>query len=103
MVEKHIIKNRTADRRRKRIIIMTSINFERISFFLEQLREYVAFQWVETLNLFLENKDIDRLLKLGFSAQTHRFNANSLALDLAGKTEAEMVSYLKNRFGDYFV
>ena len=140
MVEKHIIKNRTADRRRKRIIIMTSINFERISFFLEQLREYIAFQWVETLNLneihrlndlsydcifcfstrifnilnsrelpvirvnfFLENKDIDRLLKLGFSAQTHRFNANSLALDLAGKTEAEMVSYLKNRFGDYFV
>ena len=103
MVEKHIIKNRTADRRRKRIIIMTSINFERISFFLEQLREYIAFQWVETLNLneihrlndlsydcifcfstrifnilnsrelpvirvnfFLENKDIDRLLKLDF-------------------------------------
>ena len=53
------------------------------------------------VNFFLENKDIDRLLKLGFSAQTHRFNANSLALDLAGKTEAEMVSYLKNRFGDY--
>ena len=41
------------------------------------------------VNFFLENKDIDRLLKLGFSAQTHRFNANSLALDLAGKTEAE--------------
>ena len=37
------------------------------------------------MNFFLENKDIDRLLKLGFSAQTHRFKANSLALDLAGK------------------
>lgn len=140
MVEKHIIKNRIAERRRKRIIIMTSINFERISFFLEQLREYVTFQWVETLNLneihrlndlsydyifcfstricnilssrklpvirvnfFLDNKDIDQLLQMGFSAQTHRFCANSFALDLAGKSEEEMVYFLKEQFGDYFV
>ena len=140
IVEKYIIKNRTADQRRKRIVIMTSINFERIAYFLEQLREYIAFQWVETLNLneihrlndlsydcifcfstrifnilnsrklpvirmnfFLESKDIDRLLQMGFTAQTHRFCANSFALDLAGKTETEMVHFLKTRFGDYFV
>lgn len=140
IVEKYIIKNRTVDQKRKRIVIMTSINFERIGFFLEQLREYVAFQWVESLNLnemhrladlsydyifcfstrifnilnsrnlpvirmnfFPERKDIDTLLQLGFTAQTHRFYANSFALDLAGKTETEIVAYLKSRFGDYFV
>mgnify|MGYP000547358737 CR=1 FL=1 len=30
---------------------MTSINFERISFFLEQLREHISFQWISTLNI----------------------------------------------------
>ena len=30
---------------------MTSINFERISFFLEHLREHISFQWISTLNI----------------------------------------------------
>lgn len=51
LVQKHILRNRIIDRRRKKIAVMTSINFERVSFFLEQLRESVAFQWVGTLNI----------------------------------------------------
>ncbi len=49
--QKHILKNQTVSKRKKRIVIMTSINFERVSFFLEQLREHVAFEWVNTLNI----------------------------------------------------
>lgn len=51
LVQKHILRNRIIDRSHKKIIVMTSINFERVSFFLEQLREYVSFQWVGTLNI----------------------------------------------------
>lgn len=49
--QKHILRNQTVSRNRKRIIVMTSINFERISFFLEQLREHISFQWISTLNI----------------------------------------------------
>ena len=49
--QKHILRNQTVSRNRKRIIVMTSINFERVSFFLEQLREHISFQWISTLNI----------------------------------------------------
>lgn len=40
---------------------MTSINFERVSFFLEQIKEYVELQWIGTFNIneIHELKDLD--------------------------------------------
>lgn len=51
MVQKHVLRNRIIDRHKKKIVIVTSINFERVSFFLEQIGEYVALEWVGTLNI----------------------------------------------------
>lgn len=119
---------------------MTSINFERVSFFLEQIREYVALEWKGTfnineihrlekleydcifcfssriynilsaqnlpvirLNFFVSQEDIDRLLARGFSTLKHRFLTSSFVLELAGKSEREIVEYLKEQYGDYFV
>jgi len=47
LIQKHILRNRIINQQQKKIVIMTSINFERVSFFLELLGEYVAFQWIE--------------------------------------------------------
>ncbi len=140
LVQKHILRNRIVDRRRKKIVVMTSINFERVSFFLEQIREHVALEWMGTLNIneihkleeleydyilcfssriynllhaqnlpvlrmnfFVEDKDIELLLKHGFSTLKHRFLASSFVLEIAGKDEGEVVEYLKENYGDYFV
>lgn len=51
LVQKHILRNRTITRHYKKIVVMTSINFERVSFFLEQTKEYVELQWMGTLNI----------------------------------------------------
>lgn len=62
LIQKHILRNDIVDRRCKKIVIMTSINFERVSFFLEQLREHVSLQWMETLNI----NEIHRLKSLEY-------------------------------------
>ena len=140
LVQKHVLRNRIVDRHRKKIVVVTSINFERVSFFLEQIREYVALEWKGTfnineihrleeleydcifcfssrifnilnaqnlpvirLNFFVSQDDIDRLLARGFSTLKHRFLASSFVLELAGKSEREIVEYLKEQYGDYFV
>ncbi len=140
LVQKHILRNQIIDRRRKKIVIMTSINFERVSFFLEQLKDQIAVQWMGTfninelhmldsvsydyilcfsarilniltaaglpvirLNFFLTDEDIQTLLRLGFSRLRHRFPATSFALEIAGKSETELVDYLKEHYEDYFV
>ncbi len=140
LVEKHILRNQTVDRRKKKIVIVTSVNFERVSFFLEQVREKVNLQCmgvfnineihqldhvqydyifclstriynllnasglpVIRLNFFLTQSDIDHLLSLGFTALRHRFQTTSFVLELAGKDEAEMISWLKEHYPDYFV
>ncbi len=51
LVQKHILRNRTVNRHYKKVVVMTSINFERVSFFLEQTKEYVELQWMGTLNI----------------------------------------------------
>ena len=51
LVEKHILRNQTIDRRKKKIVIVTSVNFERISFFLEQVREKVNLQCMGVFNI----------------------------------------------------
>ena len=51
LVQKHILRNQIIDQKRRRIVVMTSISFERVSFFLEQLREYVNLMWIGTLNI----------------------------------------------------
>lgn len=65
LIQKHILRNRIIDHQRKKIVIMTSINFERVSFFLELLGEYVAFRWIGTLNINeihkLEELDYDHI------------------------------------------
>lgn len=140
LVQKHVLRNRIVDRHRKKIVVVTSINFERVSFFLEQIREYVALEWKGTfnineihrleeleydcifcfssriynilsaqnlpvirLNFFVSQEDIDRLLARGFSTLKHRFLTSSFVLELAGKSEREIVEYLKEQYGDYFV
>lgn len=140
LVQKHILRNRIVDRRRRKIVIVTSINFERVSFFLEQIREHVALEWMGTLNIneihkleemdydyilcfssriynllnaqslpvlrmnfFVEDSDIELLLKHGFSTQKHRFLISSFVMEIAGKSEGEIVEYLKENYGDYFV
>ncbi len=62
MVQKHILRNRTINRQYKKIVVMTSINFERVSFFLEQIKEYVELQWMGTLNI----NEIHRLKDLDY-------------------------------------
>ena len=62
LTRKHILRNRIIERRKQKIVIMTSINFERISFFLEQLSEHIAFDWVGTLNI----NEIHRLKELEY-------------------------------------
>ncbi|WP_367568440.1 helix-turn-helix domain-containing protein [Lacrimispora sp.] len=61
LVQKHILRNRTVSRHHKKIVVMTSINFERVSFFLELIKEYVELQWMGTLNIneIHELKDLD--------------------------------------------
>lgn len=140
LIEKHILRNQTIDQHKKRIVIITSINFERISFFLEQIREQINLQWVITLNIneihqlealdydyifcfstriynllsasrlpvirlnfFLTPADMDHLLALGFTPLKHRFQTTSFVLDLAGKSEREMVRWLREHYPDYFV
>lgn len=140
LVQKHILRNRIVDRQRKKIVVVTSINFERVSFFLEQIREHVALEWMGTLNIneihlleeleydcifcfssriynilsaqdlpvirlnfFVGREDIDLLLQRGFSTLKHRFLASGFVLELAGKSQREMVEYLKEQYGDYFV
>ena len=49
--QKHILRNQIVENSHKRIVVVTSINFERTSFFLEQLREYVSIQWIGTFNI----------------------------------------------------
>lgn len=51
----------------------------------------------------MSQDDIDRLLARGFSTLKHRFLASSFVLELAGKSEREIVEYLKEQYGDYFV
>lgn len=60
LVQKHVIRSQIVNRQRKKIVVITSINFERISFFLEQLRDQVAFSWVGTFNI----NEIHRLEEL---------------------------------------
>ena len=62
LVQKHILRNRIVVKKRKKIIVMTNISFERISYFLEQLQEYVSIQWVATLNI----NDIHKLKELKY-------------------------------------
>lgn len=140
LVQKHILRNQIVCRSPKKIVIMTSINFERISFFLEQLRDRVSIQWMGTFNInelhmlnqidydyilcfssrilnilnaaglpvirmnfFVTDSDISALLRCGFPLLRHRFPASSFALEVAGKSESELVEYLKQEYGDYFV
>ena len=140
LVQKHILRNQIIDQKRKKIVIITSINFERVSFFLEQLKDRITVQWIGTLNInelhileqmdydyiicfssrifnilnsaglpvihlnfFVTDEDIDNLLRLGFSRLRHRFPVASFALEIAGKSEEELVHYLKEHYGDYFV
>lgn len=140
LVQKHILRNQIVARNPKKIVVMTSINFERISYFLEQLRDRVSIQWMGTfninelhmldqidydyilcfsarilnilnaahlpvirLNFFVSDSDIDILLRHGFPLLRHRCLASSFALEIAGKNEAELVDYLKEQYGDYFV
>lgn len=140
LLQKHILRNQIVSRSYKRIVIVTSINFERISFFQEQVREYVTVQWLKTLNIneihelanldydyifcfsariynilqaqnlpvirmnfFVTQNDIDNLLHLGFIPLKHRFLASSFVLEIAGKNEHELVEYLKERYGEYFI
>lgn len=140
LVQKHILRSQIVSRQRKRIVVMTSINFERVSFFLEQLRERVAFQWIGTYNIneiyklgeieydyifcfsvrifnilsshrlpvirvgfFLDDYDIQHLLACGFTVLRHRFLASDFVLEIAGKSEEEIVTYLTESYGDYFV
>lgn len=140
LIEKHILRNRLVDKNRRRVVIVTSINFERISFFLEQVREKINLTWVDTLNInetdrlekldydyifcfstriynllhaqklpviklnfFIRPEEVEMLLGLGFTTLKHRFRASSFVLELAGKSEAEMVEYLKREYGDHFV
>lgn len=66
LVQKHIIRNQVAERERKRIVIMTSINFERVSFFLEQLKDQISLEWRGTFNIneihMLDRTDYDCIL-----------------------------------------
>lgn len=140
LVQKHILRNCLVDKNRKKVVIVTSINFERVSFFLEQVREKVNLTWVGTLNInethlldemdfdyvfcfstrmynllsaqnrpviklnfFLTPEDVEMLLGLGFKRLEHRFTASSFVLELYGKSEEEMVEYLKQEYGDHFV
>lgn len=140
LIQKYILRNRTVNKKKKRIVIVTSVNFERISFFLEQIREKVNLQCVGTLNIneihqlsameydyvfcfstrmynllkarnkpvvrlsfFVTQADIDHLISLGFTTLKHRFQTSSFVLELAEKSEAEMVTYLKENYPDYFV
>lgn len=140
ILQKHILRNQIVSRSHRRVVIVTSINFERISFFQEQIQEYVTVQWVRTLNIneihqlaeleydcifcfstrifnilharslpvirmnfFVSQADIEHLMHLGFTALKHRFLASSFVLEIAGKSDREMVEYLKEHYGDYFV
>lgn len=140
LFQKHILRNQIITHKRKRIVIVTSINSERISFFLEQLREYVAIQWVGAFNIneihklteldydyifcfstrifnilntqelpairvnfFVTRDDIDCLLNHGFTTLKHRFLTTSFVVEIAGKSEPEIVDYLKENYADYFV
>ncbi len=140
LVQKHILRNQLVSQSPKKIVIMTSINFERISFFLEQLRDRVSIRWMGTFNInelhmldqidydyilcfsarilnilndaglpvirmsfFVTDQDISVLLRHGFPLLRHRFPATSFALEVAGRTESELVDYLKQKYGDYFV
>ncbi len=140
LVQKHILRNQVVDRNRKKIVIVTSINFERVSFFLEQIREKISLTWTATLNIneihrlkemdydyifcfstrifnllhaedlpviklnfFVTPQDIELLINLGFSPIRHRFLTTSFVLELADKSQEEIVEYLKNNYGDYFM
>lgn len=140
LVQKHILLGRIVDRQHKKIVIMTSINFERVSFFLEQIREYVALQWMGTLNIneihklaeieydyifcfssrilniltsqnlpvirmnfFVGANDIEELLSYGFTTRKHRFLTSGFVSELAGKSETEIVEFLKDNYSDYFI
>ena len=139
LVQKHVLRNRIVDRHRKKIVVVTSINFERVSFFLEQIREYVALEWkgpststnppaggTEYDCIFCFSSRIPQHFKRpepagdppellcepgghrpsprpGLLTPKHRFLASSFVLELAGKSEREIVEYLKEQYGDYFV
>lgn len=62
LVQKHILRNHIVDKQKKKIVIVTSISFERVSFFLEQIREFVSLQCEETLNI----NEIHRLNDLDY-------------------------------------
>lgn len=140
LVQKHILRSQTVGQPPRKIVIITSINFERISYFLEQLRDQVSVRWMGTFNInelhmldhidydyilcfssrilnilnaarlpvirvnfFVTDDDISTLLRHGFPLLRHRFLASSFALELSGKSEPEMVEYLKQHYGDHFV
>lgn len=140
LLQKHILRNQLVTADSREIVIVTSINFERISFFLEQAGALLNLRCQAVLNIneihrlaelsydcifcfstriynilkaqnapvfkvnfFLTEEDIDQLAALGFSRQRHRFLASSFVTEIAGKSEEEIVKYLKENYGNHFV
>ena len=140
LIQKHVLRNQTVSGGHKKVVVVTSINFERVSFFLEQIRDKVNLKWTGTLNIneihrlnamdydyifcfstriynllhkknfpvikinfFVTPEDVESLLNLGFTTLKHRFHTTSFVLELAGKSQEEMIRYLTTQYSDYFM
>ena len=55
------------------------------------------------INFFVTPEDVESLLNLGFTTLKHRFHTTSFVLELAGKSQEEMIRYLTTQYSDYFV
>ncbi|MCI8516007.1 MAG: hypothetical protein HFG75_03890 [Hungatella sp.] len=62
LIQKHILRNQTITGEHKKVVIVTSINFERVSFFLEQIHDKINLKWTGTLNI----NEIHRLKSMDY-------------------------------------
>ena len=97
LIQKYILRSQLIDSSSTKIVILTSINFERISFFLEQIKEHIELECVSTLNIseinLLKNLDYDVvicfssriyniLLERGYPAVQINFFVNNHDIDI---------------------
>ncbi|MDD6468011.1 MAG: helix-turn-helix domain-containing protein [Erysipelotrichaceae bacterium] len=62
MLQKHRIRNRIVNKNQRKIVIVTSISYERISYFITQLKDYVDIVLVDVL----DSNDIYQLQQLEY-------------------------------------